>query len=121
MQQRQPQIAEIASDAEGSRPSSQAVREPIGKFYLSATSIAIEELSVCIQNGLWLVDISALQLRLISAAQCRAYAVESKRLGKAAEISIERATALISMAHSWDALAEDMARYEAIVKAEARN
>jgi hypothetical protein len=39
---------------------------------------------------------------------------------KAAEISIERATALISMAHSWDKLAEDMARYEAIVKAEAQ-
>ena len=67
------------------------------------------------------MNISALQLRLISAAQCRAYAVECERLGKAAEISIERATALISMAHSWDQLAEDMARYEAIVKAEARN
>jgi hypothetical protein len=66
------------------------------------------------------MNISALQLRLISAAQCRAYAVECERLGKAAEISIERATALISMAHSWDQLAEDMARYEAIVKAEAQ-
>ena len=66
------------------------------------------------------MNISALQLRLISAAQCRACAVECERLGKTAEISIERATALISMAHSWDQLAEDMARYEAIVKAEAQ-
>ena len=66
------------------------------------------------------MNISALQLRLISAAQCRAYAGECDRLGKVAEISIERATALISMALSWDQLAEDMARYEAIVKAEAR-
>jgi hypothetical protein len=46
--------------------------------------------------------------------------LNDERLGKAAEISIERATALISMALSWDQLAEDMARYEAIVKAEAR-
>jgi hypothetical protein len=68
-----------------------------------------------------MIDISALQLRLISAAQCRDYTVECERLGKAADISIERATALISMAHSWDQLAEDMALYEAIVKAEARN
>jgi hypothetical protein len=67
------------------------------------------------------MNISALQSRLISAAQCRAYAVECERLGNAADISIERATALISMAHGWDQLAEDMARYEAIVKAEARN
>jgi hypothetical protein len=55
-----------------------------------------------------MMDISALQLRLISAAQCRDYTVECERLGKAADISIERATALISMAHSWDQLAEDM-------------
>jgi hypothetical protein len=68
-----------------------------------------------------MMDISALQLRLISAAQCRDYTVECERLGKGADISIERATALISMAHSWDQLAEDMALYEAIVKAEARN
>jgi len=68
-----------------------------------------------------MMDVSALQLRLISAAQCRDYTVECERLGKAADISIERATALISMAHSWDQLGEDMALYEAIVKAEARN
>ena len=53
------------------------------------------------------MNISALQLRFINAEQCRAYTVECERLGKAAGISIERATALISMAHSWDQLAEE--------------
>jgi hypothetical protein len=66
------------------------------------------------------MNISALELRLFNAAQCRACAVECERLGKAADISIERATALISLANSWDQLAEDMARYEAILKAEAQ-
>jgi hypothetical protein len=65
-------------------------------------------------------NVSALRLVLISAAECRAYAQECERLGRAPDISIHRATALISMAQCWDTLAEDTARYEAIVKAEAK-
>jgi hypothetical protein len=64
-------------------------------------------------------NVSGLQLVLITASQCRAFAQECERLGKEADISIQRATALISMAQSWETLAEDAARYEAIVKAEA--
>ena len=65
-------------------------------------------------------NVSVLQFMLISAARCRAYAQECERLGRATDISIQRATALISMAQSWDSLAEDTARYEAIIKAEAK-
>jgi multidrug resistance efflux pump len=55
---------------------------------------------------------------MISVAECKTYAAECERLGRAADISIQRATALISMAQSWETLAEDTARYEAIVQAE---
>jgi len=55
---------------------------------------------------------------MISEAQCRAYAVELERRAKAGDISIQRATALLSLAQSWEMLADDMARYEAIIKAE---
>jgi len=56
----------------------------------------------------------------LSEAECRFYAADCERLAKAHDISIERATALMAMAQSWEMLAEDTARYEAIVKAETR-
>jgi hypothetical protein len=56
---------------------------------------------------------------IIREAECRAYAVEYARRAKAGDISIERATALMSIAHSWEMLADDMARYEATVRAES--
>ena len=56
----------------------------------------------------------------ISAAECRFYAADCERLAKAHDISIERATALMSMAQSWEMLADDMARYEAIVESETK-
>ena len=55
---------------------------------------------------------------MITAAQCRAYATECERLGKAPDISIQRATALMGMAHCWDMLADDTQRYDGIVRAE---
>ena len=56
---------------------------------------------------------------MISAEQCRGFAQECERLAKGGRYSIQLATALMSMAQSWEQLAEDTARYEAIVKAEA--
>lgn len=56
----------------------------------------------------------------LSEAECRFYAADCERLAKAHDISIERASAVIAMAHSWETLAEDTARYEAIVKAEIK-
>jgi len=56
----------------------------------------------------------------ISAAECRFYVADCERLAKAPNISIERATALMSMAQSWEMLAEDTARYETIVEAETK-
>ena len=57
-------------------------------------------------------------LMQISAAECRFYAADYLRQAKAPDISIERATALMSVAQSWEMLADDLARYEAIVKAD---
>ena len=55
---------------------------------------------------------------IMSEEQCRAYAADCLRLAKATDISLERATALMSIAHSWDMLADDMARYEAVIQTE---
>jgi hypothetical protein len=56
----------------------------------------------------------------LSEAECRFYAADCERLAKAHDISIERASALITLAQSWEMLAENTARYEAIVKAEIK-
>ena len=45
----------------------------------------------------------------------RRYATECERLGIARDISIQRATALMAMANSWQRLAADTGRYDAIV------
>jgi hypothetical protein len=57
-------------------------------------------------------------IHMISLAECKTHAAECERLGRTADISIQRATALISMAQTWETLADDTARYEAIVMAE---
>ena len=48
-----------------------------------------------------------ISLRCVHAAEC-------ERLGRAADISIQRATALVTMAQTWEMLADETARYEAI-------
>ena len=55
---------------------------------------------------------------MISVAECKTHAVECERLGRVADISIQRATALLAMAQTWEMLADDTTRYEAIVMAE---
>jgi hypothetical protein len=59
-------------------------------------------------------------IRMISATQCRDHAKECDRLGRERDISIQRATVLMGMAHSWDLLSDYTGRYEAIVKAETK-
>jgi hypothetical protein len=56
---------------------------------------------------------------MISAEQCRAKAAKCERLGKAPDISVQRSTVLLSMAQSWETLAVDIERYEAVVRAES--
>ena len=55
---------------------------------------------------------------MISVAECKTHAAECERQGMVADISIQRATALMSMAQAWEMLADDTARYEAVVMAE---
>jgi hypothetical protein len=57
-------------------------------------------------------------ISMISVAECQTHAEECERLGRVADISIQRATALLAMAHTWEMLADEITRYEAIVMAE---
>jgi hypothetical protein len=55
---------------------------------------------------------------MITAAQCRTYATDCHARGTAAGVSIRRSTALLAMSRSWSALANQVERYDAILKAE---
>ena len=55
---------------------------------------------------------------MVTEIQCRIYAAECERLGVVRDISIQRATALMAMANSWQRLAADTGRYDAIVAEE---
>ena len=55
---------------------------------------------------------------MLTEIQCRTYATECEQLGIARDISIQRATALMALAHSWDLLAGQRGRYDAIVAEE---
>ena len=44
---------------------------------------------------------------MVTEIQCRIYAAECERLGVTRDISIQRATALMAMANSWQRLAAD--------------
>jgi|GEM_PF-2667762 len=55
---------------------------------------------------------------MISTTQCKTYASECQHLGTVFDISIERATALLAMSRSWNVLANQMQRYDAIRKEE---
>jgi len=56
---------------------------------------------------------------IVSPQQCRSNAAECVRLGTAANISAQLATALMSMSRSWTILAGDVERYERLAQAEA--
>jgi hypothetical protein len=55
---------------------------------------------------------------MITAAQCRTYAMDCQHRGIAAGISIRRATTLLAMSRSWSTLANQVERYDAILKEE---
>lgn len=55
---------------------------------------------------------------MITAPQCRTYAMEWQLLGMRTEISVQRATILVAMSRSWTTLANQLERYDAIVKEE---
>jgi hypothetical protein len=57
---------------------------------------------------------------MISAEQCRAYSAQCAVLGRASDISAQRATILLAMSRTWVALANQKDRYDAMVASESR-
>jgi hypothetical protein len=57
---------------------------------------------------------------MIIASQCKIYATDCRQLGLAADISMQRATILMAMSRSWTTLANQMLRYDTIIKEEGR-
>jgi hypothetical protein len=55
---------------------------------------------------------------LITAARCKTYARECRRLGTATDISVQRVTVLMAMSRSWTALANQKERLDDIVTSE---
>jgi hypothetical protein len=55
---------------------------------------------------------------MMTATQCRGYATDCRDRGMAAGISTRRATALLAMSRSWSVLANQVERYDAILKEE---
>ena len=56
---------------------------------------------------------------MLTEIQCRTYAEECEGLSVVRGISIQRATVLMAMAHSWHLLAGQRGRYDAIVVEES--
>ena len=57
---------------------------------------------------------------MIIASQCKIYATDCQQLGLAGDISVQRATILMAMSRSWTTLANQMLRYDTIIKEEGR-
>ena len=57
---------------------------------------------------------------MITAYQCRTHAAECMALGMQANLPAERVKILTAMARSWTTLAEQMERYDALLKEEAK-
>ena len=55
---------------------------------------------------------------MLTAQQCRAFASNCVTLGADTNLSMQRATILLAMSRSWTTLANQIERYETIVKAE---
>jgi hypothetical protein len=58
---------------------------------------------------------------MISVEQCRVYSAECKRLGNVDNTSSLRATILFAMSHTWTALANQTARFDAAIKHERQS
>jgi hypothetical protein len=57
---------------------------------------------------------------MISAQQCRTYSAQCAALGKAPDVSAQRATILLAMSRTWSALANQTERYDALLAADDR-
>jgi hypothetical protein len=57
---------------------------------------------------------------MLTSPQCKIYATDCQQLGLATDISMQRATILMAMSRSWTTLANQMLRYDTIIKEEGR-
>ena len=57
---------------------------------------------------------------MLTAEQCKTYATEYQHLGREANISTRRATALMGISKSWKILAGQLDRLAAIVRDESK-
>ena len=57
---------------------------------------------------------------MITQAQCEGYADDYQRLGRTADISIQRATILMGISRSWTTLAGQLSRLADIVGRETK-
>ena len=57
---------------------------------------------------------------MISAPECRAYSARYEKLAKAADISIQRATALLAIANSWARLADQTESLVLLIREETK-
>jgi hypothetical protein len=55
---------------------------------------------------------------MITSGQCRTYSTDRQNRAEAAGISVRRATALVAMSRSWNVLANQVDRYDAMLKEE---
>jgi hypothetical protein len=55
-----------------------------------------------------------------TAEQCRTFAAEYQHLGREADISIQRATALMGISNSWTVMAYQLDRLSGITKDESK-
>lgn len=55
---------------------------------------------------------------MITAAQCKTYLSECEMLGTKADISIQRTTAILAVRRAWVVLAQQVARYDAVIEDE---
>jgi hypothetical protein len=57
---------------------------------------------------------------MLTAEACRAQSENCATLGRAEDVSPQRATILLAMARSWNSLAGQTERYQELTKAECR-
>jgi hypothetical protein len=60
-----------------------------------------------------------MEAAMIPASECRAHSAQCTLLGKAPDISIQRATILLAMAHTWTALANQQSRLDDTIASES--
>jgi hypothetical protein len=67
-----------------------------------------------------LVDGAQGNLRMITAAECKARLVECQVLGTDPDIPMRRAVAIMAVCHAWSVMSRAVAEYEFILKEEGK-